>query len=284
MPEATPPAGDLERLRHAVRGTRGLLLVVTGAGVSHASGIATFRGSDPGAVWHHDVMEKATFAFFARDPVESWRWYLRRFAELDSAAPNPAHHALAAIERAQLARGGGFLLVTQNIDTLHERAGTQNLIKVHGSCDTARCPRAGCRFGAPRGLLTRDQVSLSAFVAQPALANLPRCPACAAVLRPHVLWFDELYTEHDGYQWQRTSAAAALAETVLFVGTSFSVGVTDKVMTEAAARGARILSIDPGAEPPPHQGIVLIRQRAEAVLPLLAGEPARPNEHWPNEH
>src|SRR4051794_18726541 len=95
---------------------RGSMLVVTGAGVSHASGIATFRGSDPGAVWANSVKEKATFAFFSRDPVGSWTWYLDRFRGLEDKQPNPAHHALRALETFQHARGGDFLLVTQNID------------------------------------------------------------------------------------------------------------------------------------------------------------------------
>src|SRR5690606_35560510 len=88
---------------------RGGLLVVTGAGISAASGIPTFRGDDPEAVWKNDVLELATRELFERDPVRSWSWYLQRFDRTLSALPNPAHRALATLERWQEARGGGFL-------------------------------------------------------------------------------------------------------------------------------------------------------------------------------
>jgi NAD-dependent deacetylase len=106
----------LVRRLEAARGK--LVLVVTGAGVSLASGIPTFRGSDPGAVWANDVTEMGTRDFFERDPVASWRWYGSRFARAAGAKPNAAHHALVALERWQSARGK-FLLITQNVDGLH---------------------------------------------------------------------------------------------------------------------------------------------------------------------
>jgi NAD-dependent deacetylase len=256
----------LETLRSLDHGS---LLVVTGAGISLASGIPTFRGTDPGAIWKHDVTEMATFAFFSTEPVESWRWYLRRFDTLVSAQPNAAHFALAELERWQTARGGELLLVTQNIDTLHEQAGSRRLVKVHGSSDRLRCSAMGCRLGAPRGSMLRSQAPIDAFIAEPTAANLPRCPECAAVLRPHVLWFDELYDEHLDYQWHRVQAAAASADAVLFVGTSFSVGVTDLIHQLAASRGAALFSIDPGATPPPYRSVAALRELAEELLPAM---------------
>ena len=127
----------------------GALLVVTGAGISVASGIPTFRGTDPGAIWKHDVTTMGTNEFFEQDPVESWRWYLTRFAKVFDARPTPAHRALVALERRQMARGPRFLLVTQNVDTLHEDAGSKELVKVHGSAARARCTRPGCANAAP---------------------------------------------------------------------------------------------------------------------------------------
>ena len=246
---------------------RGGLLVVTGAGISVASGIPTFRGSDPGAVWKQDVMELATRSFFERDPVRSWSWYLERFEGVHDATPNPAHHALATLERWQVGRGAGFLLVTQNVDTLHERAGSERLVKVHGSADRARCSRRGCVYGAPSGSLAREALDLAAFRSSPELATLPRCPACRALLRQHVLWFDEHYQEHVDYGIERVLAAAADACLMLFVGTSFSVGITDLLLSVALQTGATALSIDPAPPATSPPGLRLLRAAAEDLLP-----------------
>ena len=136
----------------------GYLVVVTGAGVSHASGIPTFRGTDPGAVWKRDVTELGTNRYFEEDPAGSWTWYTSRFDMVLEKQPNPAHHALAAIERWQVARGGRFLLVTQNVDPLHERAGSERLVKVHGS-PTACVARATVAPTAPRADPCRAPIS-----------------------------------------------------------------------------------------------------------------------------
>src|SRR5262249_37136759 len=159
-------------------------------GISVASGIPTFRGSDPGAVWASDVTELGTRAYFERDPVGSWRWYMERFDRVLEARPNAAHEALVALERWHAGRGGDFLLVSQNLAPLRERAGSARLAKVHGSAALGRCARTGCEHGAPHGVLPRARFDLAPFRAEPRLEHLPRCPACGALLRQHVLWFD----------------------------------------------------------------------------------------------
>jgi NAD-dependent deacetylase len=265
MPQ-TDPAQQLAAALRAARDRS--LLVVTGAGVSLASGISTFRGTDPGAIWTRDVTELGTYRYFCSDPVGSWRWYMERFDRVLGAEPNPAHRALAELERWQLERGGGFLLVTQNIDTLHERAGSRELVKVHGSADRVRCSRTGCRHGAPKGSLPRAELDLSELRRAPALERLPRCPACGALLRQHVLWFDEYYTEHEDYQFERVERAAAGADLVLFVGTSFSVGITALILQLAGARGTEVLSIDPAArDAGAGAGVQHLAARAEEILP-----------------
>lgn len=247
----------------------GLFLVVTGAGISLASGIPTFRGSDPDAVWKRDVTELGTFQYFSEDPVGSWHWYLDRFSKVLGAKPNPAHAALAALERWQLERGGRYLLVTQNVDTLHRQAGARELVEVHGSADRVRCPMDGCRNGAPRGSLPRPALDLEAFAAAPSLDKLPRCPECGAVLRQHVLWFDEFYHGHEDYQWDRVQAAAGAMDLLLFVGTSFSVGVTDLFAQRGLVGRVPIHSIDPGGARPPYPGIQVIPEKAEELLPAV---------------
>ena len=260
--------GSLEELAQTIRSLAdGFLVVTTGAGISLASGIPTFRGTDPDAVWKRDVMELATNAYFLEDPVGSWHWYLSRFGNLLGKRPNPAHKALVALERWHEDRGGTFLLISQNVDTLHEQAGSKQLVKVHGRADRVRCSRVGCPNGAPQGTLTRDPEAEAAFMANPCEATIPRCPACGSYLRQHVLLFDERYDSHEDYEWDRVVRAAFAADMHLFVGTSFSVGVTDLLLGSALQLGRPAFLIDPGLRPPP--GVVLIRQPAEEALPAL---------------
>ena len=260
----------MSALLEALRGTNSLL-VITGAGISLASGIPTFRGEDPGAVWAEDVMEKGTRRFFRRDPGASWSWYLDRFSGLLDHAPNPAHTALVALERWMTAQGRDFLLVTQNVDCLHEAAGSRALVKVHGSVDRVRCGRVGCDNGAPKGSMLTSDADFSAFAADRSAENLPTCPLCGDYLRPHVLWFDEYYSGHHDYQIHRALTALKRAGVVLFVGTSFSVGITEMAVQTALQRGRQIFSIDP-VSAPPHAGIEWVRQPSEEVLPALVAQ------------
>lgn len=257
-----------EQLIAALRSAAGAnLVVITGAGISLASGLPTFRGSDPEAIWSRDVTEIATVAFFRRDPVVWWRWFDLRFGRILDAEPNAAHEALVALERAHVSRGGRFLLVTQNVDTLHERAGSKYFVKIHGTADRVRCSREGCRFGAPAGSLPVSAADLSRFRAEPTLANIPRCPQCGELIRAHALLFDELYSEHVDYRFEHARAALGESDLILFVGTSFSVGITELALWTGRARGTPMLSVDPTGEAPP--GVVAVRERAEDVLPRI---------------
>ena len=248
------------------------LVVVSGAGVSIASGIPTFRGTDPDAVWKRDVTELGTYQFFQRDPVGSWDWYTSRFDHVLEKSPNPAHHAIAAIERWHRGRGGKFVLVTQNVDTLHEDAGSQQMIKVHGSADRVRCIRAGCENAAPSGSLARHDIDMQPFFTNPSRDTLPACPACGGILRQHVLWFDEFYDGHRDYQWWRVMAAAAEMQLALFVGTSFAVGVTDLFLQNAWEAGIAAYSVDPTARESPHPCVTVLQAPCEALLPAVCRE------------
>ena len=154
------------------------VLVLTGAGVSAESGVPTFR--DAGGLWEgHRFEDVASPEGFARDPLLVWRFYAGRRAALDGIAPNPAHHALAALE-ARL--GDRFLLVTQNVDGLHAAAGSRRVIELHGNLMRSRCTR--CDRPA-----FEDRQAYRAGVA-------PMCGRCAAtgrdaLLRPDVVWFGE---------------------------------------------------------------------------------------------
>lgn len=246
----------------------GHLVVVTGAGISLASGIPTFRGDDPGAVWKESVTELGTYRFFRRDPVKSWQWSLEIFSRAEGAEPNEGHRALAELERRHVERGGRFTLVTQNIDTLHEEAGSEELVKVHGTVDRLRCGSDGCELGSPRGSIPREDVDFAAFREDPSEETLPRCPECGDLIRRHVLWFDEYYSDHEDYQWPRVREAAASADLYLFVGTSFSVGVTELFLQNAATRRKPAWSIDPKPVPT-WMPLEAVEARAEEALPRL---------------
>lgn len=247
----------------------GHFVVITGAGISVASGIPTFRGTDPDAIWKRDVTELGTFRYFREDPVGSWSWYLSRFSQVLDAEPNDAHRALVDLERFQLQRGGRFTLVTQNVDTLHEDAGSEQMVKVHGTADRIRCPRSGCPNGSPSGSLPRSDFDIESFLAQPDEAQLPACPLCGDILRQHVLWFDEFYGEHEDYQWERVQEAAWSASAMLFIGTSFSVGVTDLFLRQGVSRGIPLISIDPAGGPPPFPALEILQAKAETLLPAV---------------
>jgi NAD-dependent deacetylase len=253
----------------AIAAERGLMLVLTGAGISVASGIPTFRGTDEGAVWTRDVTELGTNRFFRRDPVRSWQWYRQRFLTAVRAKPNASHFALAELERWHRDRGGQFLLVTQNIDTLHEQAGSVEFAKVHGSVDRARCSNPRCQSSSVETVALAD-LDFSAFEREPRLDALPRCSQCHGLMRPHVLWFDEMYKDHVDYRWSGVMEACDRVGLVLAVGTSFSVGVTDWVERAAIRRGARMFIVDPSAAPGT-AGLhaVHVREKAEELLPVV---------------
>lgn len=214
-------------------------------------------------------MERGTLRYFWGEPAESWRWYLERFDVLLGAKPNPAHRAIAELERWQTKRGGEFLLVTQNIDRLHHAAGSKAVVEVHGRADRVRCATARkCEYAAPRGSLPRESTQFERFRQEPIEANIPCCPSCGELLRPHILWFDERYDGHVDFHIDKALRAAKRARTVIFVGTSFSVGVTDSVLGTALQRGARVLSVDPSGRSP-HRRAELIVEPSETALPAL---------------
>ena len=247
----------------------GVLLVVTGAGISQASGIPTFRGAEPGAIWKTNDVDLATFGYFKKDPVGQWSWYLQRFESVRHARPNDAHQALVRLDHWLTARNGHFRLVTQNIDTLHEQAGARDLIKIHGTSDRVRCSRPGCPKGSPRGSIGISEVDFSSFEIAPDRAHLPRCPDCGALIRAHVLFFDEFYLEHVDYKFSEAETLAQEAHMILFIGTSFSVGITDLYLRAGRQRGLPMFSIDPAAQTTQLPGLRTLAAPAEELLPMV---------------
>jgi NAD-dependent deacetylase len=199
------------------------IFVLTGAGISAESGLGTFR--DKGGIWaRYDPMKLATPEAFARDPKTVQAFYNARRQNLIAAQPNAAHAALARLERGLEAQGGELVLVTQNIDDLHERAGSKRVLHMHGELLKARCLR--CMQVAD----WRDD-----------LGDRDACPHCQKLgkLRPHVVWFGEmplLMTEID--------SALAAADLFVAIGTSGAVYPAAGFVSEARTSGIRTCELN----------------------------------------
>ncbi|HEY0950086.1 NAD-dependent deacylase [Nocardioides sp.] len=195
------------------------VVVLTGAGISAESGVPTFRDAD--GLWHgHRVEEVATPEAFARQPSLVHRFYDERRAALAAVAPNPAHAALARLEDRL---GDDLLVVTQNIDDLHERGGSRRVVHLHGQLRSALCRGCGERFPW-----------------HDALGDGPACPRCGRrELRPDVVWFGEI-----PYDMDRVLAALGRADLFVSIGTSGAVQPAAGFVGYAAGQGARTLELN----------------------------------------
>jgi NAD-dependent deacetylase len=234
----------LERILRGVRDARGAVVVLTGAGISAESGIPTFRGKD--GYWvvgsrNYMPQEMATHEMFEQAPEEVWRWYLHRFGACRDAAPNAGHAALVRLERAL---GDRFTLVTQNIDGLHRRAGSERVLCIHGDAAWVRCA-AEC--GAPRSdlppIVPRGDGPLTA--AERAALT---CARCGGWQRPHVLWFDEYYDE-ENYRMDSALRAAGAADLLLVVGTSGATNLPMQIGQLAFRRAVALVDVNPEENP-----------------------------------
>jgi NAD-dependent deacetylase len=246
--QASP--ADLERVAAAIR-TAARVTILTGAGVSAASGIPTFRGAD--GLWKKVRAETlATPEAFANDPKLVWEWYDWRRGMIKDACPNAAHDVLARWTRDR----PGVTLVTQNVDGLHERAGTRNVVRYHGSIWMLQCS-AGCRAEDWEDL----RVPLDPLP--------PRCPSCAALARPGVVWFGEAIPPAAA----RAAEAATSCDLFLSIGTSSVVYPAAALVAEARARGAFTVEINP--ETTGAAVDIAIPMGAEIALPLISGQPIK---------
>ena len=237
---------DTEELVTRLRTARNIV-VVTGAGVSAASGVPTFRGDD--GLWrHYRAEDLATPEAFAHDPRTVWEWYDWRRTMLAGCVPNAAHAVLAKWSARQ-----GFTLITQNVDGLHERAGTANVIRFHGSIWELRCA-AECG-AAP----WEDRTA-------PLTVLPPACPSCGGLARPGVVWFGESI---DPDVLERASNAAAGADVFLSVGTSSLVYPAAALLHHARRAGAFTAEINPGATGASGAVDLAIAAPAEDALPML---------------
>jgi NAD-dependent deacetylase len=172
------------------------ILALTGSGISAESGLPTFRGT--GGLWHdHRVEELASPAGFARDPVLVWSWYNQRLAAHRRASPNAGHYALAHLGTLC----ADFTLATQNVDSLHKRAGSRNLLELHGNLREARCSSCDARRPLDASGLPLDEIEHE----------------CGGRMRPDIVWFGEPLPRG---AWLQAERAASRADVILVVGTS----------------------------------------------------------------
>lgn len=236
------------------------LAVLTGAGVSAESGIPTFRGL--GGLWNgRDPMSLATPEAFAADPALVWEFYHWRRELVSKAEPNPAHRALAALAR----RPAPLTLITQNVDRLHQRAGSRDVLELHGNLFDVRCTGCGRtwdRTGEP-------------------LAALPSCDACGALLRPAVVWFGEGLPQD---VWRAAESAVRSADLLLVVGTSAVVYPAAGLIGTARREGAAVIEVNLDATPITGAVDVALHGKAGEILTALVsrlGEPTGPSPTTP---
>ena len=189
----------LEKAKRLVAGAT-TIAVLTGAGISAESGVPVFRG--PGGLWRdYRPEDLATPEAFARDPKLVWEWYMWRRGVVARAEPNAGHRALAELERRV---GRGFTLITQNVDGLHERAGSKRILKVHGDIRVSRCTQCAYQFLDKTAKFT----------------EIPLCPECGAMLRPGVVWFGEGLPR---LVWEEAERAVHGCRVLIVAGTSAQV-------------------------------------------------------------
>jgi NAD-dependent SIR2 family protein deacetylase len=235
----------------------GRLTVLTGAGVSAASGVPTFRGAE--GLWRQYRPEDlATQTAFRRDPSLVWEWYAWRRELVGGCTPNPGHDVLARWSRQRRCT-----VVTQNVDDLHHRAGTEGVIRLHGSLWELRCSGIATpvqtrgRNGACHEEWRDERVPLPEMP--------PRCPRCGGLARPAIVWFGEALRDSD----LRAATAATRCDLFIAVGTSAIVHPAAGLLHEAKRHGAVTAEINP--VPTPASGLVdiAIQGTAEDVLPRL---------------
>jgi NAD-dependent deacetylase len=241
---------ETERLAELVR-SAGSVVALTGAGISVPSGIPDFRSPGTGLWERVDPMEVAHIDALRTDPARFWRFYGERFASLGAKRPNGAHDALAAMER----RGWLDGVVTQNIDTLHRKAGTAELVEIHGSI--ARCTCLGC------GEAVAQEQARTRLLAAP--DGVPRCERCDGTLRPDVVLFGELLPEAAIARAHELCAGAGL---ILCIGSSLEVQPAGALPLLTLRSGGAIAIITQG--PTPLDELAAVRLHGDVVQELSA--------------
>lgn len=243
----TIPAEAMQAVRNARH-----LVVFTGAGVSAESGVHTFRDALTGLWASFDPMQLATPEAFVRDPALVWGWYEWRRQLLLQVEPNPAHQAIAELQQ----RLPKVTLITQNVDDLHERAGSTDVLHLHGSIFAPRC------FDCARPLAFTEPPQLDSEQK----LDPPVCSHCGGMIRPGVVWFGESLPEAE---LAAAFAAAEDCDCLLSVGTSGVVQPAALIPDTASRRGATVIHVNPDPVPTRHANEFSLQGPAGHLLPLF---------------
>lgn len=222
--------------------------VLSGAGMSAESGVATFRDAQTGLWETFDPEELASPSAWRRQPDVVWAWYLWRHHLVGSAQPNAGHLAIAEWQQHADVR-----VVTQNVDDLHERAGSRDVAHLHGSLFEFRCARCGAPYTEPLAAMT-----------EPVATVAPPTCACGGAVRPGVVWFGEALP--DG-PWERAVDAVATADVLIVVGTSGIVYPAAGLPSAALAQGIPVIEVNPDVTPLSSSVTATIRDTAARALP-----------------
>jgi len=234
------------------------VVVLTGAGVSAESGVPPFRDAQTGLWARFDPRELATPAAFAKNPRLVWDWYAWRRERVSRVEPNAGHHALVEIER----RVPEFLLITQNVDGLHQRAGNRNIVELHGNISRVKCSREGTlveRWDASDG-------------------EVPRCPSCGSLLRPDVVWFEEMLPPD---ALAAAENAARRCDLMLVAGTSAEVYPAAALPSLAEEAGAVVVEVNPDSTALSRRVDFALRAPSGVALPALVAASWSPCEPGP---
>lgn len=224
------------------------IICLTGAGVSAESGVATFRDAQTGLWSKFDPQRLASQAGFAADPGLVWRWYMARLALVEGATPNPGHRALARLE----ARTSALTLVTQNVDDLHERAGSQQVLHIHG-----RLNRFRCNYCQAEHHLQPDERRQE---------MPPTCIVCGDQVRPDVVWFGEaLPGRVVDIAWRE----AERCDVIVVVGTSGVVYPVAQLPALAKQAGAIVIDVNPECTPISELADIFLQGAGGVVLPQV---------------
>lgn len=220
------------------------VVFVTGAGISQESGIPTFRGKD--GLWRkHDAMKLATIGAFYEDPELVWEWYEERRRNILAARPNEGHLAIAGLEKSRRVH-----VLTQNIDGLHQRAGSTSVYELHGSIIRIRCTACGFKDTVTAGF-----------------SRLPPLCRCGKVLRPDVVWFGEQLPQD---VWRAAIGHASSCDLMVVVGTSLAVSPANLLPAYAKKNGATLIEVNPEETPMSGMMDLSVRSSAAEALPALA--------------
>lgn len=229
-------------------------VALTGAGISTPSGIPDFRTPGSGLWEKHDPMQVASQAAFRYHPEQFFAWVRPLAREILEAEPNEAHRALASMEKQGLIKG----IITQNIDNLHRRAGSENVFEIHGHLRQATCVRCYRRYPAARLLADFNRTG-----------QIPRCPECDGVLKPEVVLFGE---QLPYFVVQEAKALIAVSDLVIVIGSSLEVTPAAVLPVQAVNAGASLIIINNQDTYLDERADILFREDVASVLPDIAKE------------